>query len=154
MDNLHFLHCALWWTACIFLQLKDSNYTDTDMLIWAGIMQSVTSRSREFPFPGICLFFWWYRNRYRKNLVPKKVPEPVSDFFGTEKSLGTGLGKFWYRKKVSESVSFRFWVSSHTDRDHMEVSHLRGISIPWRYCGKAFSSRAALRRLRSKYHDK
>ena len=22
-------------------------------------------------------FFWWYRNRYRKNLVPEKVSEPV-----------------------------------------------------------------------------
>ena len=57
------------------------------------------------------------------------VSEPVSEKFGTEKtpgtgleknlvpkkSTGTGLGKFWYRKKVSESVSFRFGVSSHTD---------------------------------------
>ena len=37
-------------------------------------------------------FFWWYRNRYRKNLVP-------------EKSLGTGIGQIWYREKVSEPVS-------------------------------------------------
>ena len=61
--------------------------------------QSVTSRSREFLFPGILQFFLWYRNRSRKNLVPKKVSEPVSKKFGTEKSLGTGLEKFWYRKK-------------------------------------------------------
>ena len=40
-------------------------------------------------------FFWWYRNRYRKKLVP-------------EKSLGTGIGKIWYRKKVSEPVSENF----------------------------------------------
>ena len=40
-------------------------------------------------------FFWWYRNRYRKNLVP-------------EKSLGTGIGQIWYRKKVSEPVSGKF----------------------------------------------
>ena len=40
-------------------------------------------------------FFWWYRNRYRKNLVP-------------EKSLGTGIGQIWYRKKVSEPVSEKF----------------------------------------------
>ena len=40
-------------------------------------------------------FFWWYRNRYRKKLVP-------------EKSLGTGIGKIWYRKKVSEPVSEKF----------------------------------------------
>jgi len=56
------------------------------------------------PFPGFLYFFYslgtglekiWYRkkswNRSRKNLVPKKVPEPVSKKFGTEKSLGTGL---------------------------------------------------------------
>ena len=55
------------------------------------------------------------------------VSEPESKKFGTEKSLGTGLEKNEYRKKsrnrsrknlvpkkVSESVSFRFWVSSHT----------------------------------------
>ena len=70
-------------------------------------MQSVTYRYREFPVPGIFLFFSgigtgigkkWYRkkvsekfgtgkksrNRYRKNLVP-------------EKGLGTGIGKIWYR---------------------------------------------------------
>ena len=40
-------------------------------------------------------FFWWYRNRYRKKLVP-------------EKSLGTGIGKIWYRKKVPEPVSEKF----------------------------------------------
>ena len=40
-------------------------------------------------------FLWWYRNRYRKNLVP-------------EKSLGTGIGQIWYRKKVSEPVSEKF----------------------------------------------
>ena len=55
----------------------------------------------------------WYR---------KKVPEPVSEKFGTgkrsrnryrkklvpEKGLGTGIGKIWYRKKVSEPVSEKF----------------------------------------------
>merc|ERR1712130_44148 len=39
----------------------------------------------------------WYRkksrNRSRKNLVPKKVPEPVSKKFRTEKSLTTGIKK-------------------------------------------------------------
>ena len=32
----------------------------------------------DVPVPGIFHFFWWYRNRYRKKLVP-------------EKSLGTGI---------------------------------------------------------------
>ena len=58
------------------------------------------------------------RNRYRSNLV-------------SEKSLGTGIGKIWYRKKVPVSVSkifstgkkyryrYRptFWVPSHTGGD-------------------------------------
>ena len=42
--------------------------------------QSVMYRYREF------FIFWWYRNWYGKKLVP-------------EKSLGTGIGKIWYRKK-------------------------------------------------------
>ena len=58
-------------------------------------------RYREF------FIFWWYRNWYRKNLV-------------LEKSLGIGIGKIWYRKKVSELVSekicyrkkYRFWYLS------------------------------------------
>ena len=52
----------------------------------------------DVPVPGIpgtgnFHFFWWYRNRYRKNLVPEK---------------STGIGKIWYRKKVSEPVSEKF----------------------------------------------
>jgi hypothetical protein len=39
-------------------------------------------------------------------------------------------------------------------RDHIEVNHLEGISIPCDYCDKACSSRAALRQHRSKYHNK
>ena len=79
--------------------------------------QSVTSRSREFPFPGILPFFLWYRNRNQKNLVPKKVSELVSKKFGTEKSLGIGIvqilglvthysqeGKlFYWQKNISAS---------------------------------------------------
>ena len=75
------------------------------VLIWVP----VSSRSRDF-----CNFFIvsepvskkiWYRkkswNRSQKKLAPKKVSQPVSKKISTE-------------KKVSESVSFRFWVSSHT----------------------------------------
>ena len=36
----------------------------------------------------------------------KKVSEPVSEKFGTEKSTGIGIENIWYRKKVSVSVSF------------------------------------------------
>ena len=52
--------------------------------------------------PGTGRGKFWYQKKYQ-NWSRKK--------FGTEKSPGTGLRKFWYRKKVS----FRFWVSSHTD---------------------------------------
>ena len=76
--------------------------------------------TEKVPEPGIFHFFWWYRNRYRKNLVPekslgtgigkieyrKKVSEPVSRKFGTEKSTGIGIENIWYRIKVSVSVSF------------------------------------------------
>ena len=77
----------------------------------------------DIPVPGILQFFdgigtgiekIWYRkksrNRSRKNLVPKKVSEPVSKNFGTEKSLGIGLEKFWYRKKISKPVSKFFRI--------------------------------------------
>ena len=57
--------------------------------------QSVTSRSREFPVPGILLLLGWYRYRYRKKLVP-------------EKSTGTGTGKIWPRKKVPVPVPKKF----------------------------------------------
>ena len=42
------------------------------------------------------------------------VSEPVSEKFGTEKSLGTGIGKIWYRKKVSEPVSEKFGTEKST----------------------------------------
>ena len=55
------------------------------------------------------------------------VSDSVSKKFGIEKSIGFGIENIWYRKKyrilyrknlvsekVSDSVSFRFWVSSHT----------------------------------------
>ena len=38
------------------------------------------------------------RNRYRKNLVPEKVPVSVSKIFGTGKSIGIGIVQhFGYR---------------------------------------------------------
>ena len=36
------------------------------------------------------------------------VSEPESKKFGTEKSLGTGIEKIWYQKRVSEPVSKNF----------------------------------------------
>merc|ERR1712105_411125 len=56
---------------------------------WDGL--DMMGTEFDVPVPGIpgignFSFFWWYRNRYRKKLVP-------------EKSIGTGIGKIWYRKK-------------------------------------------------------
>ena len=66
------------------------------------VLEYLCEEEAEFdvPVPGIpgignFSYFWWYRNRYQKKLVP-------------EKSLGTGIGKIWYRKKVSEPVSEKF----------------------------------------------
>ena len=46
-------------------------------------------------------FLWWYRNRYRKNLVP-------------EKSLGTGIGQIWYRKKSRNRYRKKFGTEKST----------------------------------------
>ena len=58
--------------------------------------------------PGIFNFFGGIGTGIGKNWYRKKVSEPVSAKFGTGKSLGTGIGKIWYRKKVSELVSDKF----------------------------------------------
>ena len=67
----------------------------------------------DVPVPGIpgignFSYFWWYRNRYRKKLVP-------------EKSLGTGIGKIWYRKKVSEPVSEKFSTGKDFRRQNFGI---------------------------------
>ena len=55
--------------------------------------------------------------RYREFLIflvvlvkigTEKILEPVSEKFGAGKSLGTGIGKVWYQKKVSELGSEKF----------------------------------------------
>ena len=66
-----------------------------------------------------------YRYRFRKFLVSKKVSVSVSENFGIEKSIGFGIEKFWYRKKVS--VSFRFLVSPLTAKEgHGDHLHEEG----------------------------
>ena len=50
-------------------------------------------------------FFRWFRIRYRKILVSKKVSDSVLKIFVIGKSIGFGIGIIWYRKKVSDSVS-------------------------------------------------
>ena len=53
----------------------------------------------DVPVPGIFLFFSGIGTGIGKKWYRKKVSEPVSEKFGTKKSTG-------YRKKVSVSVSF------------------------------------------------
>ena len=54
----------------------------------------------------------------------KKVSEPVSEKFGTEKSTGIGIGNIWYRNKVSVSVSFKILGT---------VTHWYGLGIAKNY---------------------
>ena len=68
----------------------------------------MTYRYREFPVPGIFHIFGGIGTGIGKIWYRKKVSEPVSKKFGTGKSLGTGIGKIWYRKKVPEPVSEKF----------------------------------------------
>ena len=65
----------------------------------------MTYRYWEFPVPGIFHFFGGIGTGIGKYWYRKKVSEPVSEKFGTGKSLGTGIGKIWYRKKVPVSIS-------------------------------------------------
>ena len=54
------------------------------------------------------------RYLYREFLRFLMVSEQVSEKFGTGKSLGTGIGKNWYRKKVSGPVSKNFGTVKST----------------------------------------
>ena len=47
-----------------------------------------------------------------KNWYRKKVSELVSEKFGTEKSTGIGIGSIWYWKKCRYHL--KFWVLSHS----------------------------------------
>ena len=76
----------VWWHCLV----KESPQSCTP---FTPLKQSVKSWSREFPFLGIVLFFWWYRKIFvpkkvsesvSENLVPEKVSESVSKQFGTE----------------------------------------------------------------------
>ena len=81
------------WTEIISLMFSD---TECDVPV-PGI-----------PVPGNSSFFLWYRNRNQKNLVPKKVLEPESKKFGTEKESRNRSRKILVPKKVSEPVSKNF----------------------------------------------
>ena len=69
-------------------------------------------------------------SRYREFFIFLVVSEPVSEKFGTgkkyrknlvpEKSIGTGIGKIWYRKKVSEPVSVKFGIGKKSRNRYRE----------------------------------
>ena len=76
--------------------------------------QSVTSRSQEFPFPGIVLFF-------------SIVSEPVSEKSGTEKSIGISIEKICYRKKVSEPVLEKFDTGTNFRPQNLEIMKIYNV---------------------------
>ena len=41
----------------------------------------------------------------------------------------------------------------HVIRNHIEVNHMEGISIPCDYCDKVFTARDNLRKHKSKFHQ-
>ena len=72
--------------------------------------------------------FWWYRIRFRKFLVSKKVSDSVSKFFGIEKSIGFGFDFFWFRK----SIGFGFEIFWYRKKD--QIKSLRNLPELRRFC--------------------
>ena len=66
------------------------------------VPQSVTYRYREFPVPGIFHFFGGIGTGIGKNWYRKKVSEPVSEKFGTGKKSRNRYRKNLVPEKVSE----------------------------------------------------
>ena len=71
----------------------------------AGLNQSVTFWFRNFSVSKLFQFFGWYRIRYRKNLVSKKVSDSVSEKNWYQKKYRIRYHKYLVSKKVSDSVS-------------------------------------------------
>ena len=74
----------------------------------SGCWQSMTFGYREFLVPVFFSFLLVVSEPVLEKMVPHKVLQPVSEKISTGKSLGTDIGKTWYRKKVSEPVSVKF----------------------------------------------
>ena len=96
----------------------------------------------DIPVPGIFHFFGGIGTSIGTNWYRKKVSEPVSVKFGTdkksrnryrknlvpEKSLGTGIGQIWYRKKVSEPASGTFGTVKSTG---IGIENILGTVTHW-----------------------
>ena len=76
--------------------------------IGVDVRQSVTYRYREFPVPGIFHLFGGIGTGIGKNWYRKKVSEPVSENFGTGKKYRNRYRKNLVPEKVSEPVSEKF----------------------------------------------
>ena len=63
------------------------------------------------------------------------VSEPVSEKFGTGKSLGTGIGKIGYQKKVSEPVSEKFGTGKSTGIENIWYRKKVSVSVSFNILG-------------------
>ena len=61
------------------------------------------------------------------------VLDSVSKKFGIEKSIGFGIGLNLVSEINSDSVSFRFWVSSHTGQTRLGYLYLLCLPVPGHY---------------------
>ena len=87
-----------------------------------------TFRFRNFLVSKLFHVFLWYRYRFRKKLVSKKVSVSVSKIFGIGKSFGIGFEKIWYRKK------YRYWY-----RKNFGIEKSIGIGIGKKLVSKKVS---------------
>ena len=67
--------------------------------------------------------------RYRDFFLFLVVSEPVSEQIGTGKSLGTGIGQIWYRKKVLEPVSEKFGTEKSTGIGIKNIWYRKKVSV-------------------------
>ena len=82
---------------CLVVSGNISNKQTFSCLIFVP-GQSVTFRFRNFSVSKLFHFFWWYRYRFRKFLVSKKVSVSVSKKFGIEK-VSVSVPKYFVLKK-------------------------------------------------------
>ena len=59
----------------------------------------------------------------------------VSEKLGTGKSLGTGIGKIWYQKKVSEPVSEKFGTEKSTGIGIENIWDRKKVSVSFNILG-------------------
>ena len=83
--------------------------------------QSVTYRYRKFPVPGIFNFFGGIGTVIGTNWYRKKVSEPVSVKFGTDKKSRNRYRQNLVPEKVSEPVSEKFDTGTEFRRQNLGI---------------------------------